>query len=149
MLAIQNIVNDQREIMHHDRKPHPSIFVQNTELKPKWTQQNRNEWVENAYVGENWTLTQDNIVTGVPENDWTLTLAEGQCVDVVPVGTDSWAVRPYGFNDKFRGDLADVEYLGRPFAEWAAERGVDIDAIEGRHDLQAARIFPVVDTPTT
>lgn len=59
-------------------------------------------------------LTQDNIVTGVPENDWTLTLAEGQCVDVVPVGTDSWAVRPYGFNDKFRGDLADVEYLGRP-----------------------------------
>lgn len=145
MLAIQNIVNDQREIMHHDRKPHPSIFVQNTELKPKWTQQNRNEWVENAYVGENWTLTQDNIVTGVPENDWTLTLAEGQCVDVVPVGTDSWAVRPYGFNDKFRGDLADVEYLGRPFAEWAAERGVDIDAIEGRHDLQAARIFPVVD----
>ena len=45
MLAIQNIVNDQREIMHHDRKPHPSIFVQNTELKPKWTQQNRNEWV--------------------------------------------------------------------------------------------------------
>ncbi len=145
MLAIQNIVNDQREIMHHDRKPHPSIFVQNTELKPKWTQQNRNEWVENAYVGENWTLTQDNIVTGVPENNWTLTLAEGQCVDVVPVGTDSWAVRPYGFNDKFRGDLADVEYLGRPFAEWAAERGVDIDAIEGRHDLQAARIFPVVD----
>ena len=109
MLAIQNIVNDQREIMHHDRKPHPSIFVQNTELKPKWTQQNRNEWVENAYVGENWTLTQDNIVTGVPENDWTLTLAEGQCVDVVPVGTDSWAVRPYGFNDKFRGDLAEVE----------------------------------------
>lgn len=145
MLAIQNIVNDQREIMHHDRKPHPSIFVQNTELKPKWTQQNRNEWVENAYVGENWTLTQDNIVTGVPENNWTLTLAEGQCVDVVPVGTDSWAVRPYGFNDKFRGDLADVEYLGRPFAEWAAERGIDIDAIEGRHDLQAARIFPVVD----
>lgn len=145
MLAIQNIVNDQREIMHHDRKPHPSIFVQNTELKPKWTQQNRNEWVENAYVGENWTLTQDNIVTGVPENNWTLTLAEGQCVDVVPVGTDSWAVRPYGFNDKFRGDLADVEYLGRPFAEWAAERGIDIDAIEGRHDLQSASIFPVVD----
>lgn len=145
MLAIQNIVNDQREIMHHDRKPHPSIFVQNTELKPKWTQQNRNEWVENAYVGENWTLTQDNIVTGVPENDWTLTLSEGQCVDIVPIGADSWAVRPYGFNDKFRGDLADVEYLGRPFAEWAAERGIDLNAIEGRHDLQAARIFPVVD----
>ena len=28
-LAIQNLVNDQREIMHHSLKPHPAIFVQN------------------------------------------------------------------------------------------------------------------------
>ena len=145
MLAIQNLVNDQREIMHHDRKPHPSIFVQNTEIKIKWNADNRNEWVENAYVGPKWTLTRDNIVTGVPENDWTLTLDEGVCVDVVPIGDSQWVVRPYGFNDKFRGPLDDVEYIGRPFAQWAAERGVDIAAIEGNADLQAARIFPVVD----
>lgn len=145
MLAIQNIVNDQREIMHHDRKPHPSIFVQNTEVCRKWTQQNRNEWIENAYIGEQWTLTQDNIVTGVPENDWTVQLSKGQCVDVVPIGERYWAVRPYGFNDKFRGDLHEVEYLGIQFKDWAAERGVDIDSIEGSHDLQAAHIFPLVD----
>lgn len=145
MLAIQNIVNDQREIMHHDRKPHPSIFVQNTEIRTKWTQENRNEWIENAYVGEHWTLTQNNIVTGVPKNDWTLTLADGQCVDIVPVGDNRWAVRPYGFNDKFRGDLAEVEYLGIPFAQWSSERHIDYNTIEGRHDLQAARIFPLVD----
>ena len=145
MLAIQNLVSDQREIMHHDRKPHPSIFVQNTELRMKWSDKNRNEWIENAVVGAHWTLTQDNIVTGVPDNDWTLTLAPGQCVDIVPMGEKEWVVRPYGFNDKFRGDLAEVEYLGGSFADWAEKRHIDIDAIEGRHDLQAARIFPVVD----
>ena len=144
MLAIQNLVNDQREIMHFDRKPHPSIFVQNTEVKRKWTADNRNEWIENAWVGEKWTLTQNNIVTGVPENDWTLTLSDGQCVDVVPVGENGFAVRPYGFNDSFRGALSSVEYLGRPFKTWAEERGICIEAVEGGHDLQAARIFPVV-----
>ena len=144
MLAIQNLVSDQREIMHHDRKPHPSMFVQNTDVKIKWNENNRNIWVENAFIGAGWTLTKENIVTGVPENNWTLTLSEGQCVDVVPIGENQWAVRPYGFNDKFRGDLAEVEYLGGSFAEWAKERGVCIDDIEGRHDLQAARIFPIV-----
>lgn len=144
MLAIQNLVNDQREIMHHDRKPHPSIFVQNTEIKVKWTHDNRNEWIENAFVGDKWTLTHDNIVTGVPENDWAISLRPGQCVDIVPVGSDEWVVRPYGFNDKFRGALSEVEYMGEPFADWAATRGIDIAAIEGNGDLQAARIFPVV-----
>ena len=28
-LAVQNLVNDQRQLLHRDRKPHPSIFVQN------------------------------------------------------------------------------------------------------------------------
>ena len=219
MVDIQNIVNDQRDIMHHDRKPHPSIFVQNTKLNIKWNTENRNIWVENSYIGKNWTFSQnnivtgvpenewiinlkpnqcvdivpigekewavrpygfydkfagdqqfepifpvvdniddmgrvlqwmidnntDNIVTGVPDNDWTLTLAPGQCVDIVPIGTSQWAVRPYGFNDAFRGPLADVEYLGNSFASWAEERGIDISTIEGNHDLQAARLFPIVD----
>src|SRR3712207_2915346 len=30
-LAIQNLVNDQREIMHHSLKPHPSLFVRSEE----------------------------------------------------------------------------------------------------------------------
>ena len=144
-LAIQNLVNDQREIMHFDRKPHPSIFVQNTDVKRKWTEDNRNEWIENAYVGEKWTLTQNNIVTGVPKNDWTLALADGQCVDIVPIGESGFAVRPYGFNDTFRGNVLSAEYLGRPFKVWAAERGIDPTAIEDSHDLQTTRIFPVVE----
>lgn len=144
MLAIQNLVSDQREIIHHDRKPHPSIFVQNTNVHNKWTSANRNIWVENACIGEHWTLTSENIITGVPENDWHISLKPGQCIDIVPIGDEEWAVRPYGFNDKFRGCLAEVEYLGEPFKQWADMRGLDINSIEGNNDIQASRIFPVV-----
>ncbi len=105
MLAIQNLVNDQREIMHHDRKPHPSVFVQNTDLRVAWNEHNRNVWVENSYVGPRWTFSQDNIVTGVPDNDWTISLRPKQCIDIVPIGQSEWVVRPYGFDDKFGGDL--------------------------------------------
>ena len=31
-LAVQNLVNDQREIMHKKVKPHPAMFVQNDEV---------------------------------------------------------------------------------------------------------------------
>ena len=47
-VAIQNIVNDQRDIMHHDRKPHPSIFTQNAITHYRFTEQNQNIWIENS-----------------------------------------------------------------------------------------------------
>ena len=102
-LAMQNIVSDQRQIMHHDRKPHPSIFVQNAVTKVTFTQQNTNVWIENSFVGPRWKLTHDNIVTGVPENDWQVTLLPGQCLDIVPIGDDRYAVRPYHIDDRFDG----------------------------------------------
>ncbi len=144
-LAIQNLVNDQREIMHHSLKPHPAMFVQNAVVRMKITEANRNLWIENSCVGRSWTVAHDVIITGVPDNDWTLTVNAGQCVDMVPIGEHAFAVRPYGYNDAFRGSLlGDTQYLGRPFADWAAERGIDCEAIEGKEDLQSARIFPVV-----
>ena len=146
MLAIQNRVNDQREIMHHSLKPHPSMFLQNSEVEIKINERNRNLWIENSHVARGWTIAHDNVITGVPHNDWKVSLAPGQCVDIVPIGSDRYAVRPYGYNDKFRGHVGDpsTEYLGHPFARWAAERGIDPQAIEGGADLQSARIFPVV-----
>ena len=43
-VAIQNVVNDQRDIMHHDRKPHPSIFTQNALTNYPFTDKNTNVW---------------------------------------------------------------------------------------------------------
>ena len=102
-LRIQNLVNDQREIMHHGRKPHPSIFVQNAICNFCFTEENTNLWIENSYVGEGWTLTHDNIITGVPENDWKLQLAPGECIDVVPIGDKEYAIRCYHIDDRFAG----------------------------------------------
>ena len=102
-MAIQNIVNDQRDIMHHDRKPHPSIFTQNAITKIPFSEQNQNIWIENSCVGEHWTLSHDHIITGVPDNDWTITLEPGQCVDIIPIGEKQYCVRCYDINEKFAG----------------------------------------------
>ena len=45
------------------------------------------------------------IITGVPENDWTLELPDGVCIDIVPLAKKHWAVRPYGFDDVSKGDI--------------------------------------------
>ena len=65
-LAIQNRINDQREIIHRDCKPHPSIFVQNSLLSRRFTGDNTNIWIENSCLGPKWQLTNDNVVTVVP-----------------------------------------------------------------------------------
>ena len=124
-MAIQNLVNDQREIMHHSLKPHPSMFVQNADTKVRITADNSNLWIENSCVPATWTLAHENVITGVPQNTWNIDLLPGQCIDMVPVGEKAFVVRPYGFDDKFRGDLHDskVSFLGKPFAQWAEERG--------------------------
>ena len=102
-LALQNVVSDQRQIMHHDRKPHPSLFVQNAVTEIAFTDENANIWIENSHIGPRWTLTRDNIVTGVPRNDWEVHLAPGECLDVVPVGEEAYALRRYHIDDRFDG----------------------------------------------
>lgn len=103
-LAIQNLVNDQRLIMHHSRKPHPCIFIQNSITKKAVGSSNEEVWIENSYISEGWSISQKNIITGVPKNNWNITLAPGQCIDIVPMGETQYVVRPYGFNDRFAGE---------------------------------------------
>ena len=146
-VAIQNLVCDQTAIMHHNIKPQPSIFTQNSECRYRFTSKNENVWIENSYVGEDWSLASENIVTGIPQSNTPLALPKGVCVDAVHTGQSQFVARVYGFHDKFRGAISDsaTEFLGAPFAEWAKSHAVDIDSIEGAADLQSARIFPVVD----
>ena len=147
-LHVQNRVIDQRQIMLHKVKPHPAMFVQNADIHYKLTSENSEIWIENSYVGKQWTLHRQNIVTGVPVNDWTLELPPSVCVDVVPMGEAGYVARPYGFHDAFKGDLSDVStgYQGRPFVEWMNVRGLALDEVGPTHDLQAARIFPVTES---
>ena len=144
-LAVQNLVRDQRAIMQRKVKPHPAMFVQNAVLHQKLTAENSELWIENSYIGENWTLRGQQIITGVPENNWNLSLPEGVCVDVVPVGEANWAARPYGFNDLFKGALSDVStlFMGKPILTWAMERGITLG---GNEDIQNAPLFPIGQT---
>ncbi|MDE7377445.1 MAG: bifunctional fucokinase/L-fucose-1-P-guanylyltransferase [Paraprevotella sp.] len=147
-VSVQNRVNDQRAIMHLRAKPHPAMFVQNADMQVKLTADNAETWVENSCVARGWTLESKHIITGVPANDWTLHLTAGTCLDVVPVNKTAYVLRPYGFEDAFRGALSDETtcYLGRPVGEWLRVRGLSPDDIEGKEDLQSARLFPVTES---
>ena len=122
-LRLQNLVNDQREIMHLDRKPHPSIFVQNTVMEIPFTEENSNIWIENSHIGKRWHLTHDHVITGVPENDWEISLAPGECIDVVPVGEKDYEVRRYRIDEPLNSnELAERANLRRLFAQRKAFR---------------------------
>ena len=147
-VTLQNRVYDQRQIMHRKVKPNPAIFVQNAEVGISLTSNNDNLWIENSFVGTSWKIGSRQIITGVPENDWTLELPDGVCIDIVPLAEKHWAVRPYGFDDVSKGDIRDEKtlYLGISFPDWLAERGLTPNDVTGRKDdLQAAGIFPVVE----
>lgn len=147
-LSIQNIVIDQREIMHHKVKPHPAMFIQNADVDYPLTSSNSDLWIENSCVGRGWTLSRQTIVTGVPGNDWVLDVPAGVCIDVVPMGENGYVARPYGFHDAFRGRLDEEStlYQGKSFTEWLALRGLSLENVEFIHDLQAARLFPVTES---
>lgn len=139
-LAIQNLVYDQRAIMHLDVKPHPSIFIQNAHTEVYLTADNQNIWIENSHLGSGWKLHQNHIVTGVPQNDWQVDLPEGLCVDFVPIGERDYALRTYQINDRFDGDLQfsplfpvsnDLDVLGRLLQY----------AIKGSNDQEGAQLW--------
>ena len=122
-MRLQNLVIDQREIMHMDRKPHASIFVQNAITKIPFTEENTNIWVENSYIGPKWHLTHDNVVTGVPENDWEITLEPGECIDVVPVEDADYEVRRYRIDEPLdSNEVAERANLRRLFSQRQAFR---------------------------
>jgi galactokinase/mevalonate kinase-like predicted kinase len=122
-MRLQNLVNDQREIMHLDRKPHSSIFVQNAIMKIPFTEENTNIWIENSYIGPQWHLTHENVVTGVPENDWKISLEPGECIDVVPVGDADYELRRYRIDEPLNSnEVAERANLKRLFAQRQAFR---------------------------
>ncbi len=148
-LRLQNLVSDQRSILQNHHKPHPSIFIQNARVDHPLCKENPNLWIENAHIASQWSLTHEHVITGVPVNDWSLALPAGVCIDVVPVDGAAYAARPYGFNDPFKGSIADAAtlYQGIAFEAWTSRRGIasQFEAF-GAMDLQETPLFPVVDS---
>ncbi len=141
-LAVQNLIRDQRVIMQRKIKPHPAIFIQNAEVQIPLTGNNSELWIENSFIGENWTLSNKHILTGIPVNNWNLDLPSGICLDIVPVGEEEWAARPYGFTDIFRGTASDCHtlFMERSLSGWIEERGLQLSLSV---DIQDLPLFPL------
>lgn len=147
-VAVQNLVKDQRFIIQRGLKPQSSVFTQNCTLANRPGASTGQVWIENSRLGEHFHYTCRNIITGVPRNDWHVTLSDGVCLDVVPVGEKGYALRPYGFDDAFRGSVGDASthYLQQPVCDWLALRGISPAELGRTDDLQAAQLFPVTES---
>lgn len=145
-LAVQNRVCDQRVIMHRKVKPHPAMFIQNAIVETPLNAGNAEVWIENSHVGKGVQLSSKHILTGIPRNNWQLSLPVGACVDIVPYGKQHYAVRTYGFDDHFRGSSTDKQtlFLGEPVQKWMAARKLEMTF----EDIQACPLFPLLKDTT-
>ncbi|HEX7583070.1 MAG TPA: bifunctional fucokinase/fucose-1-phosphate guanylyltransferase, partial [Prolixibacteraceae bacterium] len=125
-LAIQNRISDQREIWHRQVKPHPSIFILNSEVEVKLNSHQTNIWIENAFIPAGWNLDSNHALTNIPENGWKLNLHKGTCLDIIPVNLEEVVIRNYGFTDSFRGSWKDRDtlFMEMPIQEWLVVRNL-------------------------
>lgn len=111
---------------------------------------NRMLWIENAVIPASWTLRDRHILTGIPDNKWLIDLPSGVCIDCIGVyGQTGTCLRVYGFDDPFRGTLADPATLWqeRPFTAWLEARGLTLKQahLKAESDIQNAALFPLID----
>jgi galactokinase/mevalonate kinase-like predicted kinase len=145
--ALQNKVLDQTQLGAVPSLGQPRQFVLNSVFDARRSSANEQLWIENSFIPHSWELQRRHVLTGIPENDWGLRLAEGQCLDVVPLDGGEWAVRFYGFDDPFRGapGAEETRWMGCPAAEWFLARDLSFEeaGVDAAGDLQTAPLFPV------
>ncbi len=126
------------------RKPHPDMYVLNSSFAfKKRSPDHRMLWIENCALPDDFLPSGENALTGLPEGDWTFSLAPGDCIDCVPVGESGFVIRNYGFDDPFSGPIEKALWMGRPALEWFEKRGLSLAqaGIAPGTDIQEAPIF--------
>lgn len=108
--------------------------------------ENHSLWVENSVIPRTWHLESGHVLTGVPQNTWSLRLRDGDCLDAAPVGDNSFCFRAYGFRDSFSGVLREGTWLNRPALQWFTARGISPAecGIDAEDDIQECPLFPVL-----
>ena len=76
-------------------------------------------------------LTHDHVITGVPENDWEISLAPGECIDVVPVGETDYEVRRYRIDEPLNSNFAN----GLQTNSWDWKELLNVALQSGEHQL--------------
>jgi galactokinase/mevalonate kinase-like predicted kinase len=145
---LQNKVMDQTRLGAVPSLGQPKQFVMNSLFDARRSEENCSLWIENSCVPSSWHLSRKNVVTNVPENNWLLELIEGRCLDMAPIGEDQVVLRCYGFDDAFRGSVAEssTRWMGGSVLSWLERRGMTLETAGlGTEDLQVASLFPLVD----
>ena len=145
---LQRPASEQRSFGHESLDTKPPQVIRHATVQCPLTEANRHIWIENSDVPAGWSLAGENVLTGVPANEWQLALDSGVCLDFVPVAGGGFCFRPYGFEDPFRGPVGDegTLWLGRPAPAWFAQRGIDWDqaGFGEDTDIHEAPLFPVL-----
>jgi galactokinase/mevalonate kinase-like predicted kinase len=147
--ALQNLELDESKVGRTGACQQPDQVTQNSRFDAALRHDgNHTLWVENSVVPSGWRLASQHVLTGVPENDWTLRLAPGVCLDFVPIGQDQFCVRAYGFNDAFAGPLGDpaTRWFGRTAQDWFTARGLKPAecGLDPPADIHTCPLFPVL-----
>jgi galactokinase/mevalonate kinase-like predicted kinase len=147
--ALQNLVLDESKIGRTGARQQPDQVTQNSRFDVTLRREgNHTLWVENSVVPSGWQLASQHVLTGVPDNDWTLQLHPGVCLDFVPIGEDQFCARAYGFSDSFAGPLDDAStrWLSRPALDWFVARGLKPEecGVDPQADIHSCPLFPVI-----
>jgi galactokinase/mevalonate kinase-like predicted kinase len=147
--ALQNLVLDESKIGRTGARQQPDQVTQNSRFDVTLRREgNHTLWVENSVVPSGWQLASQHVLTGVPDNDWTLRLHPGVCLDFVPIGDNEFCVRAYGFHDSFSGPLGDAgtRWLGRVARDWFSARGLKPEdcGVDPQADIHSCPLFPVM-----
>ena len=149
--ALSDLENRQREKLPNSMgvTPHPDQHVQNSLFEvPMRRQENHTLWVENSSIPPTWQLECEHVLTGIPDNNWSLRIEPRVCLDFAPIADHDFCIRVYGIDDPFKGAIgsSDTFWLGHPAAHWFTKRGIDLTAtgIDLQCDIQQTPIFPVL-----
>ncbi len=128
---------------------HEHCLILNADVRVPLSGVNRLLWIENATIPASWTLRDRHLLTGIPDNAWSLDLPSGTCIDCIGVrGETGLCLRVYGFDDPFRGALSNpaTTWLERPFGDWLAARGMTFQQarLDPDADIQDAPLFPLI-----
>lgn len=139
---------NQRSFGHSSMEPLIEPVIQNSRVDCTFTGANRHIWIDNSCIAPGWRLSEQNVITGAPANDWDLELQPGDCIDFVPVDAGRVCIRVYGFDDAFRGCIGDstTSWRGKSAPDWFEARGLAIEqsGMNAGTDIQEAPLFPAL-----
>lgn len=114
----------------------------------KLSPDNRHIWVDSSCVSSGWSLKWNHIITGIPRNNWSLSLPSGTCLSMIPL-ENGLLLKFYGFDDSMRGRITDTNttLLGVPLADWLAARNISLNdaGLSDTDDIYDLPIFPLLD----